>query len=233
MTLSDRQIDTYSRQIILREFGGRAQETLLASTAAILGDDLAAETAATYLAGAGVGRLLVEEALTRRDAFAPLAERSPDTELVMLDDRSPAGTPATAASAGAPGEQRGAQSPAAAAGEPGRAQIALIAGQRVADEIEAQIGTLFMGATPQGTTRLLLLPADAALCARCVAPLAPIHGPAEAAIAGTLAALTALRWLAGIGDPPRAEARELGPTDAAWSTPAWPESAPCPHRSPR
>lgn len=57
MSLSDRQIERYSRQIVLPEIGGRGQEALLGSAAAVIGTGGAAETAAFYLAGAGVGNI--------------------------------------------------------------------------------------------------------------------------------------------------------------------------------
>jgi adenylyltransferase/sulfurtransferase len=47
----------FARQIALPEVGAAGQERLLAARAAIVGDGLAAETAARYLAAAGVGAL--------------------------------------------------------------------------------------------------------------------------------------------------------------------------------
>jgi hypothetical protein len=55
MEFSERQIERYSRQIIVT--GGFAQERLLASRVAIIGDAADAEAAVYYLAGAGVGYL--------------------------------------------------------------------------------------------------------------------------------------------------------------------------------
>jgi molybdopterin/thiamine biosynthesis adenylyltransferase len=57
MALSDRQIERYSRQIILPEIGGRGQERLLAAVMTLAGSGPLAATAARYLAGAGVGEL--------------------------------------------------------------------------------------------------------------------------------------------------------------------------------
>lgn len=55
--LTDAQIERYSRQIILPQVGGRGQQRLLASTVSLIGQGPLAETAAAYLAAAGVGTL--------------------------------------------------------------------------------------------------------------------------------------------------------------------------------
>lgn len=56
MALSNRQIERYSRQLIVRDFGGVAQERLLAARVLLLGSrpDLGV---LAYLVGAGVGHL--------------------------------------------------------------------------------------------------------------------------------------------------------------------------------
>jgi hypothetical protein len=61
------QIRRYGRQILLDDIGGRGQRTLLAATAMVeLGDDLsAALVAIAYLAGAGIGTLLLTGAVDR------------------------------------------------------------------------------------------------------------------------------------------------------------------------
>src|SRR5437763_1961527 len=57
MSLTDEQIDRYSRQIILPEVGGRGQERLLAARVLVAGDDAAADAAVTLLGRAGGGTL--------------------------------------------------------------------------------------------------------------------------------------------------------------------------------
>jgi hypothetical protein len=56
MRFSDEEIRRYGRQIVLREVGGHGQERLRAATART-----GSELVALYLAGAGVGRILVGE----------------------------------------------------------------------------------------------------------------------------------------------------------------------------
>jgi molybdopterin/thiamine biosynthesis adenylyltransferase len=61
--LTDTQIERYSRQIILPEVGGRGQQTLLSAAVAVVGAGEPANTAAVYLAAAGVGTLSVADAI--------------------------------------------------------------------------------------------------------------------------------------------------------------------------
>ena len=55
--LSDDELDRYSRQLVLPEWSGAAQETLKAATAMIVGAGALGSPAAAYLAAAGVGRI--------------------------------------------------------------------------------------------------------------------------------------------------------------------------------
>jgi molybdopterin/thiamine biosynthesis adenylyltransferase len=57
MTLSEREVDRYSRQLVLPDWSGVAQERLKAASAIVIGAGALGSPAATYLAVAGVGRI--------------------------------------------------------------------------------------------------------------------------------------------------------------------------------
>jgi molybdopterin-synthase adenylyltransferase len=64
MSLSDHEIERYSRQLVLPEWSGAAQERLKGATAIVIGAGALGSPAATYLAAAGIGRLgIVDEDL--------------------------------------------------------------------------------------------------------------------------------------------------------------------------
>jgi molybdopterin/thiamine biosynthesis adenylyltransferase len=57
MTLSDSELERYSRQLVLPEWSGAAQERLKAASAVVVGAGALGSPAALYLAAAGVGRI--------------------------------------------------------------------------------------------------------------------------------------------------------------------------------
>ena len=57
MSLTEREIERYSRQLVLPEWTGEAQERLKGATAIVIGMGALGSPAATYLAAAGVGRI--------------------------------------------------------------------------------------------------------------------------------------------------------------------------------
>ncbi|WP_375402469.1 ThiF family adenylyltransferase [uncultured Sphingomonas sp.] len=59
MSFTDDELARYARHIVLREFGGGAQARLSAATVAVVGAGGIGSPAIQYLAGAGVGRLIL------------------------------------------------------------------------------------------------------------------------------------------------------------------------------
>lgn len=57
MTLSDQELERYSRQLVLPEWSGKAQERLKAASAIVVGAGALGSAAGAYLAAAGVGRI--------------------------------------------------------------------------------------------------------------------------------------------------------------------------------
>src|SRR4051794_16723905 len=57
MTLSEQELERYSRQLVLPEWSGAAQELLKAASAIVVGAGALGSPAAQYLAAAGVGRI--------------------------------------------------------------------------------------------------------------------------------------------------------------------------------
>lgn len=96
--LREDQIRRYARQILLREVGGAGQARLLAGRVVVGGVGVAAEEAATYLAAAGVGAVVLDDALAAR-AGDRLRRMNPDAR---VDRASEAATQFTVSSAGAP-----------------------------------------------------------------------------------------------------------------------------------
>jgi len=64
MTLSDAELERYSRQLVLPEWSGAAQERLRDASAIVVGAGALGSPAATYLVAAGVGRVGVADSDT-------------------------------------------------------------------------------------------------------------------------------------------------------------------------
>jgi molybdopterin/thiamine biosynthesis adenylyltransferase len=71
MTLTDAQVERYSRQIIVPEVGGRGQARIFAAHVRVSGTGAAARAAATLLGRAGVGTLDVDAGMPALDAPSP------------------------------------------------------------------------------------------------------------------------------------------------------------------
>ena len=88
MTLTDAQIDRYSRQIIVPHIGGRGQERLLAARVLLAGDARDIEAPLAYLVCAGVGTIRLMPSGDQA-VFAKRRELNPDVTVTLADE--PAG----------------------------------------------------------------------------------------------------------------------------------------------
>jgi hypothetical protein len=87
MSLSDRQIERYSRQIIVPGFGARGQERLLASRLRLVGTPDDMMSIIPYLAGAGFGAISIGLATGHLD-FGKLAGLNSDCSITIDFDGS-------------------------------------------------------------------------------------------------------------------------------------------------
>jgi hypothetical protein len=90
MVLTDTQIERYSRQIIVPGVGGRAQERLLASRVAILAARKDESGAIAYLAGAGVGHIVLSDGGASYSALVErIGDLNPDVSVEIASDEMP------------------------------------------------------------------------------------------------------------------------------------------------
>jgi len=220
--LNDRQIELYSRQIILRELGGLGQRKLLESRCLAVGGGPALETAVSYLTGAGVGALDLwpatdpHRAVTAGDEAQRLdlirsAERAPETAVRVVSPREDVDLDrydvVLVASVRAVGSPSSAILPASATGQ-------------------ARQGTIGILLDPGRWLGLLLTPTVSASCPSCTrlddaAPARdPVPEPTEDALAlpltGAMAALAAVLWLAGIAQEIEPRGLRLAADAATW-----------------
>jgi molybdopterin-synthase adenylyltransferase len=217
MALSEREIERYSRQLVLPEWSGVVQERLSSATAVVVGAGALGSPAATYLAAAGVGRLGVVDGdwveisnLQRQflhltpDIDAQKAESAAQKLGLLNTDITVEPYPVEVDSDNAE---------------------AIVMGADVVLDCTDSFGTRYLineaccaagvplveaGALGFGGMVMAIRPGETA-CYRCAFPTAPTNAPscrdagmlgAVAGVIGSVQALEALKLLTGVGETP-------------------------------
>lgn len=189
MALTDSQIELYSRQIILPELGGIGQRRLLSGSCLLMGDGPAIECAASYLAGAGVGRVDLGRGARATMGFAPLEDRNPDV------------APGTASADALRGAYDVCIDSTSGRASTGRARLGEIAIRTSASASEVRVVPAAIGCID---------------CCPTTLELAGETDPIDAASAGAMAALAALLWLGDIPGPTAPKRLHLPRGAATW-----------------
>lgn len=211
--LSDLEVERYSRQLVLAEMGEEAQLRLRQATVAVVGCGALGSAAAPYLAGAGVGRVLLFDPdlvevhnlhrqvhFTAADLGAPKAERLA-RRLVALNELVTVEPVAEAVGADALARQlEGADLVLECTDDPQtkfavndwtvRSGRHLVIGGALG--LQGQL----LAVGPEGPCYRCVFPAPPATAAAC--RTAGVLGPV-AGVVGAMQALLALSHLAGIG----------------------------------
>jgi hypothetical protein len=209
-SLTDAQIELYSRQILLREVGGIGQKKLLGAAVLLVGEGPALDVIASYLAGAGVGDLDLlsgpggarsEAATGPRGSLAPLAERNPDVRLRELASPPP---------------------------RLDEYDVAVIEGRTapLLAEIPGapRLGAVRVAIRADGGIEIVLLPAGTRGCVLCAqtepdaneAASRATAGGADEELAGALAALAICRWIATSPGDDETQGLHLAPGAPTW-----------------
>jgi molybdopterin-synthase adenylyltransferase len=216
MTLSDAELDRYSRQLVLPEWSGAAQERLKEASVIVVGAGALGSPVATYLAAAGVGHIgVVDEDVVELSNLArqPL-HFTPDIDL-------PKASNAVVKLSALNPEVQVDQYPVRL--EAANAEAIVMGASLVvdcSDSFETRYlvndaccaqGVPLVEAGVLGFAGLVMSirPGESA-CYRCAFPTQPIDGPscreagvlgAMAGVVGTIQALEAIKLLAGVGEP--------------------------------
>jgi len=216
MTLSDEELERYSRQLVLPEWSGAAQERLKEASVIVVGAGALGSPVATYLAAAGVGQIgVVDEDVVELSNLArqPL-HFTPDIGLPK------AGNAVVKLSALNP-EVQVDQYPVRL--EAGNAEAIVMGATLVVDCSDSfdtrylvndaccAQGVALVEAGVLGFAGLVMSirPGESA-CYRCAFPTQPVDAPscreagvlgAMAGLVGTIQALEAIKLLTGAGEP--------------------------------
>ncbi len=218
MTLSDPELIRYSRQLVMSEWSGAAQESLRSASVMVIGAGALGCPAATYLAAAGVGRIgvidddEVELSNLHRQPLhltPDIGARKADNAAVKLGFLNPEVV----------------IEPFPARLEPANAE-ALVAGADVVVDCSDSFATRYVindaccaervplveaGVLGLSGLVLSIRPGESA-CYRCAFPVEPAEGSvpscreagvigAMAGLIGSVQALEAIKLLSGVGEP--------------------------------
>lgn len=217
MALSEREIERYSRQLVLPEWSGAVQERLREATAVVVGAGALGSPAAAYLAAAGVGRLGVVD--------------GDWVEISNLQRQFLHFTPDIDAQKSESAAQKLGLLNTEITVEPYPVEVdgdnadAIVMGAGVVLDCTDSFETRYLineaccaqrvplveaGALGFGGMVMAIRPGETA-CYRCAFPTAPTNAPscrdagmlgAVAGVIGSLQALEALKLLTGVGDTP-------------------------------
>jgi molybdopterin-synthase adenylyltransferase len=218
MTLSDAELERYSRQLVIPEWGGEAQERLKGASAIVIGAGALGCPAAAYLVAAGVGRVGVvdEDEVELSNLQRQLLHWTPDIGIGKAENAA---------------LKLGVLNPEVAV-EPYPARFeqanaeAIVMGADVvvdcSDSFETRYlandaccaqGVALVEAGVLGFDGLVItIRPGASACYRCAFPVEPEPGSvpscreagvlgAMAGMIGSIQALEALKVLSGVGDP--------------------------------
>ena len=218
MTLSDAELERYSRQLVMPEWSGRAQERLAAASAIVVGAGALGSPAATYLVAAGVGHVGVvdSDAVELSNLHRQPLHYTPDVGVSKADN--------AALKLGLLNADVQVD-PYPVALDEGNAE-AIVAGSDVVVDCSDSFETRYVvndaccaqgirlveaGVLAFSGLVMSIVPGESA-CYRCAFPTPPPAGSvpscrdagvlgAMAGIVGSIQALEALKLLAGVGEP--------------------------------
>jgi adenylyltransferase/sulfurtransferase len=246
MSLTDAELDRYARHIILKEIGGAGQRALAQATVLVVGAGGIGSPAIQYLAGAGIGRLMIVD-----DDHVALSNLQRQTIFVGDD----IGQPKAAAAAAAVARINPHVAVEAIAARIDAANApALIAGADVVIDGSDNFATRLAVADAALAARVPLVSAavgqfdaqigvfrgwDSALpCYRCLVGADPDRDAASCAdqgvlgpmtgVAGSLAALEAIRAIVPFGDDPAGRLLMIDALGFRFRTIALPKDPGCP-----
>jgi molybdopterin-synthase adenylyltransferase len=218
MTLTDAELERYSRQLVLPEWSAAAQERLRAASVIVVGAGALGSPVATYLAAAGVGRLGIvdSDAVELSNLARQPLHYTPDVGLMKADNavvKLSALNPEVEVQ-GYPVELTASNAEAIVAGADVVVDCADSFDTRytVNEACCAQAVALVEGGVLGFSGLVMAIRPGVSACYRCAFPIVPPPGSvpscreagvlgATAGVIGSLQALEALKLLTGVGEP--------------------------------